>query len=326
MRSYALPVGLGVLGGLGSMAGKDVVPWARVLKEAAVCDSTETCHALLGPLAKLVNQTYTGTSNCSYYDPDHLTYMPQGWTLSEELKHDPSGGGMRALVFLEEAGGSHGRGVIAFRGTDLNMGGVSGQADECADKLLWDDDEEADLPSFCDAWSPFQLDYYARARDFTARVLERYPDRDWLFTGHSMGAGLAVLVALGDCCNDRTFPSLAFSTPPADTALSSRTCCAHPELKADPSLLLLLSDSDDPLFHESRGNLSGAATQCTWEDADPPLGCEVCYGPQEAWPVTTHRPSCAQCFAQRHIFGHYLDLVASAAPPSCDVVEPHKEK
>mgnify|MGYP001360500239 CR=1 FL=1 len=43
------------------------------------------------------------------------------------------------------AEGSHGRGVIAFRGTDLNMGGVSGQADECADKLLWDDDEEADF-------------------------------------------------------------------------------------------------------------------------------------------------------------------------------------
>lgn len=43
---------------------------------------------------------------------------------------------------------------------------------------------------------------------------ERYPERDWLYTGHSLGAALAELVAA-----QRAAPALTFSAPPLEPLL-----------------------------------------------------------------------------------------------------------
>ena len=109
---------------------------------------------IVEPVAALVNQSYTATVS-SYFDPDHANYVPAGWSsaprpqrkrasLRNERerererderdereryrslleKRDPALGGMRALLFAKGS-----RGVLVFRGTDLDATQPSGRAD-----------------------------------------------------------------------------------------------------------------------------------------------------------------------------------------------------
>ncbi|CAK0846787.1 unnamed protein product [Prorocentrum cordatum] len=81
--------------------------------------------------------------------------LGDGWERLYALEADPPEGGMRALVFLHAASR---RGLVAFRGTDLNRTGASGQADFCAGRLLWENASRATLPGFCAAFTDSQLD------------------------------------------------------------------------------------------------------------------------------------------------------------------------
>ena len=48
------------------------------------------------------------------------------WSRVHQLERNPTAG-MRAVVFAPEPGGDAGKVVVAFRGTDLNLSGISGQ-------------------------------------------------------------------------------------------------------------------------------------------------------------------------------------------------------
>merc|ERR1719383_1011556 len=85
---------------------------------------------------------------------------------------------MRAITFLNT---SAQRGVVAFRGTDTNVSGISGQMDMCADAIL----SGTPLESYCYALPSKTQDYFATALVFTDDLALMYPDTDWLFTGHS---------------------------------------------------------------------------------------------------------------------------------------------
>ena len=112
----------------------------------------------------------------------------------------PSSGGMHALAFLSSDGT---RLALAFRGTDLNPLNVSGRADSCSNHmragLTFDE-----LGRRCHGFSYGQLDYVASARNFVrTAILAAHdelgpgtPEPDVLAVGHSLGATLALLMAI----------------------------------------------------------------------------------------------------------------------------------
>ena len=161
-------------------------PWSGVARLATCNEST--FHATTEPLSIMVKLAYTSTSG-SYFNASEANATVAGWTRA--LTANPPAG-MRALLFVHP--GTR-RAVVAFRGTDLNSSGVSGQADACADAALG----AAPLPAFCGRFDNHTLDYLPRAVEFAARATEvsavSCPRCDLLFTGHSLGASLAMMVA-----------------------------------------------------------------------------------------------------------------------------------
>ena len=292
----------------------------RILPSLKNCSSA-AFHDIVAPLAEMTKLTYTST-NGSYYNKSDDGVSPDGWTRVTTLKHDPPGG-MRALVFVQP---SRRRGVVAFRGTDLDTSRPSGQADLCADKLLWDFATRSELPTYCANFSNHTLDYLTTAFHFEARARAAFPTLDFLFTGHSLGAGLATLVAssLGS-------RAAVFSAPGLRGVLRNRTHTDPAQVGVDN--VFVLADVNDPVFQASRAELGGegsVGTSCTWSTVPGPA-CSSCYAPPHPLPNTS-RADCASCFAQHHIFAHYLALVAgsdgTASPgrPVCRPAPSHARK
>ena len=69
--------------------------WRGDVAEAAATRNATRFHDIVAPVASLVNQTYTASEGCTYFDPDHERWVPAPYYMS--LKHDPADGGMRAL-------------------------------------------------------------------------------------------------------------------------------------------------------------------------------------------------------------------------------------
>eukprot|EP00051_Salpingoeca_urceolata_P035907 m.31928 g.31928 ORF g.31928 m.31928 type:complete len:716 (+) comp9883_c0_seq1:77-2224(+) len=256
-------------------------------------------EAAVLPLANATLLSYTATHG-SYFDPSATNATVRGWTRDFELQRDPAGGGMRALVFVHAASG---RGLVAFRGTDLNTSGPSGQADNCADAQLWSGKAEAQLPAFCKAFPPATLDYLTNAIAVGHAVRAKYPGLDLLFTGHSLGAGLAGLVA---AAMPGTYAA-AFAPPPLLTTLYARlpqaapggggddpatgqvfdaakqqrqhplpTHSPHSTARSghapgfDASRFVFFGNAYDPVFHESLGSDNLFGTACVWGASHAP--------------------------------------------------------
>jgi len=271
--------------------------------------SASDFHAFIDPLANMTTLTYTSTAGCTYFNPADANATVVGWERSA-LRHDPPTGGMRALVFVQNATG---RGVIAFRGTDLNDTNVSGQADHCADSLLWTGSGGGALPAYCKQWDARTLDYLGRALDFSATVRGAYPGMQFLHTGHSLGAGLGILVAAAAAT--APLPALVFSAPGLRDVLANRTG-VDPASVAASHELVILADEWDPVY---QGAISGAGLvgqACVWRTVEGAL-CELCYTAPGA--VNMTNPACEGCFAKHHIYAHYLDdLVANKTwKPAC---------
>jgi hypothetical protein len=95
---------------------------------------TEPLHATCrAPLVRATVLSYTSTHGSFYNASESNATVGKGW-VRDPIDADPLGGGMHAVVFVEPATG---RGVIAFRGTDLDGTQLSGAADACADALLF---------------------------------------------------------------------------------------------------------------------------------------------------------------------------------------------
>lgn len=252
---------------------------------------------LVVPLSNMTRFTYTSTWG-SYYKTADANATHPGW-LRGTSESNPRDGGMRALVFVQP---SASRGVIAFRGTDLNRSTVSGHADSCADAVLLG----SLVPDDCSVFSQERVDYLSRALDFADEAAARNPGTDWLFTGHSLGALLAETVAAV-----RGSPAVTFSAPPVLPVLRNRT--AVPPSSVGRWAVAALYAQYDPLRYLSQHQLPGAV--CTWPAADAPPGCQACeQGDKE---VDLDRPECKQCFYETHVFKNYLDLVLSRMRPRC---------
>ena len=259
-----------------------------------------------------------------------------GWIRPPFLTENPHFG-MRALCFLSSNVRSR-QAVIAFRGTDLNETNPSGQADQCADALLWRAPASVPppLPAYCSNFNNATLDYLARAVEFVRKVRTAYPSHQLLFTGHSLGAGLAFLsaalltdqngaaVSWEDSISDSTAltkvplvvaPCVAIATPPWLTTFRRRAPRAKlPPLAIARSQWLAVADEWDPVQKNSAaaGGLFG--TQCLWSSPEP-AACALCY--LKALPANLSRPTCRTCFEQRHVYAHYLERDAPGKRAVC---------
>ena len=173
-------------------------PWAAAV-DTLSSTSNKSFHSLVSPLSVMVKLSYTATTG-SYFNKSEANATVDGWERS--FTANPAVG-MRALLFAQNATR---RGVIAFRGTDLGKG-ASSDCDRCADALLWDGIPISSLPSYCKPFSNATLDYWASALAFVAKVRKERPDLALLFTGHSLGAGLAFAVAAATLTTSSLLPS-----------------------------------------------------------------------------------------------------------------------
>jgi len=271
--------------------------WPPSLQFLETCDNA-TFNLFVGTLANMTKLTYTATWG-SYHKAADDSATVDGW--ERVAKVNPAGGGMRALAFVEP--GLNTRGVIAFRGTDLNRSGVSGQADACADIFL----EGRPLPQWCSVFSNSTLDYLENAFQFVHQMAETYPEVKWFFTGHSLGAALAEAVALV-----RGEMALSFSAPPIDPLLARRTKVNISGVPAWQAVAFY--DEWDPLRWLARGNLPGSVA-CHWLRSSVPAGCEAC--DMAPGGVDLGSDACSLCFVQTHIFKNYLTLASSGLRPVC---------
>lgn len=297
-------------------------PWSPFIVNLSTCNNV-SFHATVVPLAEMVKLTYTATHG-SYYNASDENATVAGWTRDLARTVDPPAG-MRALLFVQP---STRRGVVAFRGTDLNRSGVSGQADACADALLSGDN--ASLPAFCAQFSNHTLDYIARAGEFAAAAAAAYPELELLFTGHSLGASLAMMAtamvqarrhAAGGWSLPQVVqpPALAFATGSWRSALLRRTGLTPNGIDA-AARLWALADAWDPVqaSAHAQGELLGSA--CLWKAGAAPTGCEACWrsgggsAPPADW---SQRPFCMECFEKAHVYSNYLYHRVPGPRPAC---------
>ena len=260
------------------------------------------------------------------YTSTHGGYF-ENWTVNEtvsavwrksELEHNPEDGGMHALVFVDEA---EFRVLVAFRGTDLTND-TSGIADQCADKLLWGEVAYADLPTICHQFSEYTLDYLARASDFAYEVANWYPFYEILYTGHSLGAGLAIMLSvmgneeLADMwCGPTNAGAIVFSPPGYVGPLLQRTGTDMWTMQI--GTLVAFVDQYDPIFVQANASAYGgiSAILCQWDDGAPSNECLSCEASPQSMNISS--PDCQICMMQRHMFSHYMSLRTSS--PTCAV-------
>ncbi|KAG6546873.1 hypothetical protein Mapa_011489 [Marchantia paleacea] len=254
-----------------------------------------------------------------------------GWTQLDAVA--PVHGGMHAILYKEDFDSN--RMVISFRGTDTS-GDESSLADQCADSLLWRMKSGAspNAPD-CSSFSNETLDYYKQALEFSEKVIKTYPDASLLLTGHSLGAGLALLVTASVDVSP-SLPVVAFSSPGIKQTLQLK----HLKLSAEQERsLYLISDEWDEVM------------QTTWEDqvgttclysTPKNSNCEVCFDSvndstswqrlpphlQKATPNEDSDPeveripgftnACWTCFLETHILKHVIALVNLGVKPICE--------
>lgn len=103
--------------------------------------------------------------------------------------------------------------------------------------------------------SPSRLDYWSRALDFVKAVRSAHPARALTFTGHSLGAALALMMAaVGggpeqgvQSYLERQTRAIAFSSPAWVQPLRRRWQGALPAAAAARNSLAALADQFDPV-------------------------------------------------------------------------------
>jgi hypothetical protein len=180
-----------------------------------------------------------------------------------------------------------------------------------------------DLFTYTRLCSDTQLDYLGGALNFTRQVVATYPVEvgSVLFTGHSLGASLALLVSAEFESRHSNISvdaadTLALAAPAAvfsaGGSISSilRLRFGDDPTQFDSSQTVLLANEWDPVYATSNHTYVGDV--CVWRPSEP-AACAACYKK----PFNAASPSCELCFEQAHVFSHYLELLASPPRPEC---------
>lgn len=250
-------------------------------------------HSLLSLTANATRLSYVATHGTYFNSTEAISGVPgNGWVQVPELLRDPISGGFRAVVFKHPATR---RGLIAFRGTDLNMTGLSGQADFCADKVLWDNTTSSALPSFCQQFTPETLDYLGHSLELTRKARELLTGFDLLLTGHSLGAGLAILSAAAGIQQKLVLKAVVFSSPGFDSLLQQRLHILPSQLPTR-QLRAIYNEFDPVYMNATEKHGIRGATSCLFQGLPEPTSCSICYHSSPGQPSA--KRNCLLCFAE----------------------------
>ena len=253
----------------------------------------------------------------SYHQPSMANATVMGWRRVGMV--DPTGGGMRALAFVEDGGR---RGIVAFRGTDLGRDRKSAAADACADAKLWptlgSPPPKGGVPNACAGVAPqARADYLEAALNFARAMAAAHPGVDWAFTGHSLGAGLAVACCAALGAGARAVP---IASPPT-VDLVHRRFGGGSAAGLGPRVVHL-ANALDPVHHEAAGLKGLPGTPCIWpaRPGAAAASCHACFRDHPA--VLPATAACAACFAAEHIFSNYFYTLAPGPRPICSGMVP----
>mmetsp|Transcript_142840 Transcript_142840/g.259731 ORF Transcript_142840/g.259731 Transcript_142840/m.259731 type:complete len:357 (+) Transcript_142840:58-1128(+) len=263
---------------------------------------------LMTPALLAIRYSYTGTYGSSRQVKEVNSTLGEGWERFRTLDADPEDGGFHGLVFWQA---ETRRLILAMRGMDLDSSQVSGQADTCGVMLLLLGKTYETLPRMCQRFSQQVLDYLASAEAFADRALEVFKPSETLMVGHSLGAGLSMLVAARLSRAERWQPRvLTLATVDFSAALKARVHRDFWELQADR--YVIIDNSLDPVGWWSPGP-SGVdgPTLCTFTSSPEPADCSTCHESFDAnaWhKFLSHdwNSECTSCFTQVHTLGRYL--------------------
>mmetsp|Transcript_102903 Transcript_102903/g.193577 ORF Transcript_102903/g.193577 Transcript_102903/m.193577 type:complete len:343 (-) Transcript_102903:49-1077(-) len=258
---------------------------------------------LVSPALQAIRLSYTATFGSYRKTQEVNGTLGDGWERFQSLERNPRDGGFHGLVFWHAETRQL---VLAMRGTDLDPTGVSGQADSCADQLLWDNATYDSLPAFCRQFSREDLDYFSAAEAFADRALDLLKPSATLFVGHSLGAGLSVMVAARQVRAERWQPQvLGVSAPTFDAVLKARVNRDPEELQADRYVVIY--DVFDPLFRvaQSSSGVRGS-TVCTYTPFPSISVCVDCFSNVDDITKWNQDPRCLECFSVTHVLKYYL--------------------
>ena len=141
-----------------------------------------------------------------------------------------------------------------------------------------------------------------------------------MFTGHSLGAGLAYTIASAlaagtDILTAADLPAgVTFGTPSWRHVLR-RKSIPEPSVALANRRFVPLRDEWDPVPHAALADHGLLGTQCTWPSPEP-LACKICFGPKaQSW-------ACGACFMERHKYAHYIYTDVPGPKAACAPVDP----
>eukprot|EP01018_Ginkgo_biloba_P023615 Gb_04171 [translate_table: standard] len=245
----------------------------------------------------------------------------------------PPHGGAHALAYEQKTNGNGPSNpiVIAFRGTQISST-QDAMADVCADMLLWEGLEFESLPAECSIFTNSTLDYFSQALNFTETVLEAYPGCPLLLTGHSLGAGLAILVsaALSDVT---LLPVIGFSAPGTKAPLQKRSL--HLKAGDEGSVFTIGNEWDEVMRTQWEGQVGVLCLYHTVETQ----ACVACFSNSSSTDgyrnsrlllssnymllekgqnnVLPEGGDCQTCFFQTHILKRLIEVVKEGNKPIC---------
>lgn len=255
--------------------------------------------------------SYVSTSGGYFENWTVNESISPSWVRSQSFFLNPEYG-LRAMVFYQP---DTARLLIVFRGTDLTND-IGGICDRCADSYLWDNIPYSQLPSECQQFSEATLDYLANAESFVGDVAINFIGYDFMYTGHSLGAGLAAAVStLGNTwggCGPANAGAIVFSPPGYIETLMRRTSMDLSQV--DPYLVVSLADHYDPVWVGCNASKRGGvlAQVCQWFDGLPSSQCVTCDANPSELPVNS--TNCQVCMMQRHEFAHYYSQLRYLSP------------
>jgi hypothetical protein len=342
-----LGLGLGFASASASAFYSDRDGWDWVSSSAIARLNASEFKDMATPLVQMCANTYRFPRSVAI----------QGWKPSARVSAiGPSTGGVHAIAYeQEEAGGGSEADdadeptvvVVAFRGTQISDP-LQSLADLCGGMLLWGEFADySSLPVDCTSnFNESTLDYLHQAIAFTELAIRAYPNAaSLLLTGHSLGAGLAILVS--KVLFERRsveLPVIAFSARgPGGNALFSKM-----DLSDDLDHVITIALEWDEVVRASWDDQVGLL--CLYEQ-DEPSSCQACFsttntssssslpsassssriGEEEKVGNLTASAAkflaqgdCWTCFLETHILKIVIDAVAKGEKPVCRFICSHE--